>query len=230
MNEIEARLGYRFRSRKVLEEALRHASAAGNGNEGNSYQRLEFLGDAVLSLCIAEEMFRTMPDEGEGSLSKARSSIINNLNLFKVGERIGLTGALHTDPAVRGKGGGVTRKMVADAVEAVIGAIFIDGGYESAREFVLGQFMPERGGREMAAGFDPKSRLQEWCQANRLPLPRYRLKSATGPPHARTFEVEVTAGGRFEESGRGKTKKEAEMEAASKVLDALEGEQGELPR
>lgn len=215
-SRLEERIGYRFRTPSLLEEALRHASL--QGEQDRSYQRLEFLGDAVLNLCIAEEMFRRLPGAGEGQLSRARSAVISNIHLVKIGERIGIPEALRTDPSIRDRGGGVTRKMVADAVEAIIGAIFVDGGYESARDFVLGSFRDEGTMEEVEGSFDPKSRLQEWCQANRLPLPRYRLQGASGPPHSRTFTVMVRVGEGREETGSGRTKKEAEMEAAARLL------------
>ena len=224
MNEFERRLGYRFSSRELLEEALRHASTLGSGDgEKSSYQRLEYLGDAVLNLCVAEETYRKLPGAGEGELSKARSAVINNRNLVRVGERIGVPGALQTDPSVRRKGGGVTRKMVADAVEAVAGAIFLDGGFEAAKRFVLSHFGDEESSRALAAGFDSKSRLQEWCQKRRIHLPRYSLRSSAGPPHERTFRVCVKLQDGREAEGTGGTKKEAEMEAASRLLSALGG-------
>lgn len=218
MTEFESSLGYRFSSRELLDEALSHASLAGSEAGAKSYQRLEYLGDAVLSLCVAETTFRRLPLAGEGELSKARSAVINNRNLVKVGERIGVSRVLHTDPSVVKRGGGITRKMVADTVEALAGAIFLDGGFEAAKRFVLEHFRADAGPGEVVAGFDPKSRLQEWCQRNRLPLPRYYLQSATGPAHARTFSVRVElADGRAAE-GAGKTKKEAAMEAAARLL------------
>ncbi len=223
MNEFETKLGYRFSSRELLEEALRHASLLGSGAGERSYQRLEYLGDAVLNLCVAEEVYRTLPGAGEGELSKARSAIINNRNLVRVGERIGIAGVLHTDPSVRKKGGGVTRKMVADAVEAVAGAIFIDGGFEAARKFVRAHFRDEKGLGDIVAGFDSKSRLQEWCQKSRLPLPRYHLLSSVGPPHARTFRVRVELSDGRGAEGTGETKKEAAMGAAALLLAAVAG-------
>jgi len=221
MTEFERRIGYRFSSRELLEEALRHASALGSGAGEKSYQRLEYLGDAVINLCVAEEIYRRLPAAGEGALSKARAAVINNRNLVRVGVKLGVPAVLHTDPSVRKRGGGVTRKMVADAVEALAGAIFLDGGFEAAREFVLGLFREEEDSRDHAAGFDSKSRLQEWCQKQRLPLPRYHLLSSAGPPHARTFRVRVQLPDGRDAAGNGGTKKEAEMEAAARLLDAL---------
>ena len=225
MKELEKRIGYRFSSPRLLEEAMRHASLAGGNSGEMSYQRLEFLGDSVLNLCVAEEMFRRLPDTGEGMLSKARSAVINNRNLVRVGERIGVPESLRTDPSVRRKGGGVTRKMVADAVEAIAGAIFLDGGYSKARDFILKHFWEEKRVGELVSKFDAKSRLQEWCQKRRIPLPVYRLLEVTGPPHSHTFMVVAQLPDGMEAKGHGATKKEAEMEAASNLLSAVETEE-----
>lgn len=221
MNDLQERIGYRFRDPGVLEQALSHASLHPDGAPDRSYQRLEFLGDAALNLCVAEEMYRLLPAAGEGVLSRARAAVINNRNLVKVGERIGLGEALRTDPSVRTKGGGVTRKMVADAVEAVIGAILVDGGYEGAVAFVRRHFAGALVADGIEAGGDFKSRLQEWCQAHGYPLPAYRVVRTSGPPHSRTFIVDVRAGAGFAGEGSGRTKKEAEMEAAAGILDRI---------
>jgi ribonuclease-3 len=225
ISELEKRIGYRFSSPRLLEEAMRHASLAGVISGEMSYQRLEFLGDSVLNLCVAEEMFRRLPDTGEGTLSKARSAVINNRNLVRVGERIGVPESLRTDPSVRQRGGGVTRKMVADAVEAIAGAIFLDGGYEKARKFVLSHFWEDKRVAELVSGFDAKSRLQEWCQKRKNPLPRYRLVEVSGPPHSHTFTVVARLADGTEAAGSGATKKEAEMEAAQHLLSLLESEE-----
>jgi len=205
---------------------MRHASLSDGSPGTMSYQRLEFLGDAVLNLCVAEEMFRRLPDTAEGTLSKARSAVINNRNLVRVGLRIGVPESLRTDPSVREKGGGVTRKMVADAVEAIAGAIFLDGGYEKAKRFVLSHFWEEKRVADLVSGFDAKSRLQEWCQKRKATLPRYRLLEVSGPPHSHTFTVVARLANGTEATGSGATKKEAEMEAAGRLLSLLEPEEG----
>ncbi len=222
MSELEKRIGYRFSSTRLLDEAMRHASLAGGTPGEMSYQRLEYLGDSVLNLCVAEEMFRRHPGVGEGVLSKARSAVINNRNLVRVGERIGVPESLRTDPSVRDKGGGVTRKMVADAVEAIAGAIFLDGGYERAKQFALAHFWEEKRVADLVSGFDAKSRLQEWCQKRRIPLPRYRLLEVSGPAHSHTFTVEAKLADGTEAKGHGATKKEAEMEAAEVLLSLVD--------
>jgi len=219
---FQERIGYRFSAPDLLEEALRHGSAPAHEEGKRSYERLEFLGDAVLNLCVAQEMYRMLPLAGEGVLTKARASIINNRNLARIAERIGVPASLRIDPSVRRKGGaGVTRKMAADAVEAVIGAIFLDGGHDAALRFVRSHFrLPDLMGA-LVDGFDAKSRLQEWCQGERLPLPAYTLLSAEGPPHDRLFRVEVRVEGRPPAGGSGTTRKEAEMDAASKAISSL---------
>ena len=218
---FEERIGYRFSAPDLLEEALRHGSAPAREEGRRSYERLEFLGDAVLNLCVAQEMFRMLPLAGEGVLTKARASIINNRNLERVADRIGVPASLRIDPSVRRKGAGITRKMAADAVEAVIGAIFLDGGHVAALRFVQDQFrLPDLMGA-LVAGFDAKSRLQEWCQGEHLPLPEYRLLSADGPPHNRIFRVEVLVEGYPPVGGSGTSRKEAEMAAARKAVSRI---------
>ncbi len=225
MTILEEKIGYRFQVPDLLEEALRHASLA-EGKTRRSYQRLEYLGDAVLNLCIAEKTYRTFPSAGEGTLSKVRSAMISNRNLVRVGEQIGIPDALRVDPSVAGKGGGVTPKMVADVVEAITGAIFLDGGYDAARRFVVAHFWEGRETLPLIEEFDAKSRLQEWCQRNGTPLPRYRLVSSEGPPHSQFFRVSARLSDGRQSQGGGKTKKEAEMEAAANLLSLLQGGNG----
>jgi ribonuclease-3 len=229
LRAFEERIGYRFSAPELLEEALRHGSAQEQEEGKRSYERLEFLGDAVLNLCVAQELYRMLPMAGEGVLTKARASIINNRNLVKVAERVGVPASLRIDPSVRRRGSGVTRKMAADAVEAVIGAVFLDGGHEAAIRLVRAHFrLPDLMGA-LVAGFDAKSRLQEWCQKERLPLPAYTLVSAEGPPHDRRFRVEVRVEGRPPAGGSGTTRKEAEMDAAAKAISVLPAAGGEAP-
>ena len=228
-NGIEKRIGYRFRSPDVLEEALRHGSAQARRDGERSNERLEFLGDAVLNLCVADDIYHMLPLAGEGVLTKARAAIINNRNLVNVGERIGVARSLTIDPSVCKRGaGGITRKMVADAVEAIVGAIFIDGGYDACYAFVREQLRPGDFLSALAEGFDAKSRLQEWCQKEGIALPQYRLLSMEGPPHERIFRSEVRVGERSAE-GVGKSKKEAETAAAALLLSGIAGSGRETP-
>lgn len=160
-------------------------------------------------------------------MSMARSAVINNRNLFRVGRVIGISEALQTDPSVREKGGGVTPKMIADTVEAITGAIFLDGGVDEARRFVQAHFWDGRPLDRLVAKYDAKSRLQERFQRDGKPLPRYRVLAEDGPPHRKTFTVTVTARDGRSADGTGKTKKEAEMEAAANLLALLAEGEGE---
>lgn len=225
--ELEERIGYRFRDAGLLAEALRHASMRGEDADAYSYQRLEYLGDAVLNLCVAELTYHRFPEAGEGELSKVRSAVINNRNLSRVGRAIGISEALQTDPSVRERGGGVTPKMIADTVEAITGAIFLDGGVDEARRFVRTHCWGEGPVDRLVAQHDAKSRLQERCQRGGIPLPRYRVLAEEGPPHRKSFAVTVTTRDGREAQGTGSTKKEAEMEAAANLLTLLAEEEGE---
>ncbi|GAB4371802.1 MAG: ribonuclease III [Deltaproteobacteria bacterium] len=223
--ELEKRIGYRFRNRSLLTEALRHASLSAREDRASSYQRLEYLGDAVLNLCAAELAFAHFSEAGEGELSRVRSAVINNRNLGRVGRAVGIAEAIHTDRSVRETGGGVTPKMVADTVEAIAGAIFLDGGIEEARRFVRVHLWDDAPLERLAERFDAKSDLQERCQREEWPLPRYRLLREEGPPHKKTFTVSVTIGTGNPAVGSGRTKKEAEREAAAALLDRLSREE-----
>jgi len=226
---LEERIGYRFHDAGLLTEALRHASLLGREADSGSYQRLEYLGDAVLNLCVAELAYRQFPEAGEGELSRVRSAVINNRNLVRVGRAIGVLAAIRTDPSVRETGGGVTPKMIADTVEAVVGAIFLDGGMDEALRFVRTHVWDECPVEPLAERFDAKSRLQERCQRGGTPLPRYRLLAEEGPPHRKTFLVSVTIREGGSAEGRGGTKKEAERAAAERLLSLLAEDEGESP-
>lgn len=225
LRDLEGEIGYSFKSRPLLVQALRHASSLSPDSASMSYQRLEFLGDSVLNLCVAEEVYALFPEAGEGELTRARSSLINNRNLYALGVRIGLPETMQIDRSVRSKGGGVTPKMVADVVEAITGAIYLDGGFLAARTFVRDHLLADTAIIDVAARFDAKTRLQEWCQKERLPLPEYMPVGESGPPHARVFRIAVAAGGMRAESN-GSSKKEAEMNAAAELLACLEKKEG----
>lgn len=193
-----------------------------------SYQRLEFLGDSVINLCVAEEVYGLYPQAGEGELSHALHALVNNRNLYDLGVRIGLPDRMRTEPSIRTRGGGISVKMVADVVEAIAGAIFLDGGYDAARSFVREQLLATAALPAPGRWFDAKSRLQERCQKERLPLPAYRVVGESGPIHARTFRIAVSALG-LEAEGAGATKKEAGMNAAAKLLEKIGEREGRNP-
>jgi ribonuclease-3 len=191
---------------------------------GPSNERLEFLGDALLNFLVARELHDRHPEFGEGELTRARASIINNRELCRVGKELGVHAFLETHDSVRGKGGGVSRKMVADAVEAIFAALYLDGGEDAALGLLRTRFLSALRPEGHVAAFDAKTRLQEICQRERLPLPLYETISRSGPDHAPRFTVRarVRIGGGMEAVATGRSRKEAEGECASLLLDRLE--------
>ena len=225
---LEARLGYAFSDRGLMERALTHRSRAHEDETGTveDNESLEFLGDAVLGLVIAARLFRDFPDYDEGRKSKARAQLVSAATLAELGDALRLGDHLLLGRGEEKTGGRRKRSLIADAFEAVVGAIHLDGGYEAAEAFVERTFRPlleglRRDGVTPAGTCDHKSALQEWLQARAQPLPAYRLAGATGPDHRREFAVEVLVGERLVATGSGQSKKEAEREAARQALTVL---------
>jgi ribonuclease-3 len=220
MAAFEARLGHRFAERALLDQALTHRSAADpKRDQLDSNERLEFLGDRVLALVIAEWLAERFPAEREGDLGKRLATLVARDTLTKVAEAIGLAPVLRI-PASEGRAGLRERASVlADGVEALLGAIYVDAGLEAARGLVRREWQAM-----MAADPRPpvsaKSRLQEWTLGRGLGLPEYRLVSATGPSHQPVFMVAVAAAGR-EAEGMGENKRAAEQAAAEAWLAGL---------
>ncbi len=208
--------GYVFNDPRLLEAALTHSSTRRNIDN----QRLEFLGDAVLDLVTAEWLFQSLPAADEGSMSMMRSKLVNEEAMAECARRLGIDKMLKTADRTAVP----TESMLADAMEAVIGAVYLDGGMERARDFVkevLHETFLETvdGGDETWK--DPKNRLQEMTQARRLPAPVYKLIGKKGKDHAPLFEVEVNAAG-LKATGKGRSIKAAEREAAARLLEKLE--------
>jgi ribonuclease-3 len=220
--QLEERLGVRFRDRSLLDLALRHGSFSHERGRdpGKSYERLEFLGDAVLSLVVSDELYRRHPEMDEGGLAKQRARVVNEAALASVARRLNLANYMQLGKGEE-KGGGRQRPALqADAVEAVIGAVYIDSGYGVAHA-VVSRWIAELDEDLQRAGEDFKSQLQERLQRRRQ-MPRYRIAQEEGPDHARTFVAVVEAAGKPLGEGRGKSKKEAEQAAAAKALDRVE--------
>jgi ribonuclease-3 len=219
---LEERLGVRFRDRSLLDLALRHGSFShekGRDPE-KSYERLEFLGDAVLSLVVSDDLYRRHPDMDEGGLAKQRARVVNEAALASIARRLNLAPYILLGRGEE-KGGGRQRpSLLADTVESVIGAVYIDSGYGVSHHLVT-RWLGELGEVMQRAGEDFKSQLQERLQ-RRKQMPRYRIAQEEGPDHARTFVAVVEANGRPVGEGRGKSKKEAEQAAASDALTKLE--------
>lgn len=219
---LEERLSVRFRDRSLLDLALRHGSFSHERGRdpGKSYERLEFLGDAVLSLVVGDYLYRSEPDLNEGGLAKQRARIVNEAALASVAVRLNLGRYLLLGRGEE-KGGGRQRpSMLADAVESVIGAVYIDSGYGVVHAMVT-RWLGELADDIQRAGDDFKSRLQERLQRRRQ-MPRYRIAQEEGPDHARTFVAVVEVNGRPLGEGRGRSKKEAEQAAAAVALGRIE--------
>lgn len=224
---LQARLGYVFRAESLLQLALTHPSVAHEqGTPIQHNQRLEFLGDAVLQLALTRELYEKFPAFDEGPLTKARAKLVNRRTLAVRGRALALGQHLILSRGEESHGGRERSSAIADAFESVIGAIFLDGGYEAARAFILREFgdaFGELGAIPLLE--NPKGELQELLQAKSPDAPRYHVASATGPDHDRVFECTVHHGGQELARGSGKSKKAAESEAALNALKKLREEQ-----
>jgi len=220
---VRERLGYEPRDPGMFATALTHRSASGPNNE-----RLEFLGDAVLNLLVAERLYRDFPDASEGDLSRLRARIVSAEPLAEVAHELSLGDALQLGTGELKTGGFRRESILADALEAVCGALFLDGGLETARAFIDARFGPRIAALPAPESLkDAKTRLQELLQARGIALPRYVVEHIEGEPHAQTFCVscEVRALGRTGH-GSGSSRRRAEQEAAERVLEGIESEQG----
>ena len=227
---LQARLGYAFRDESLLLLALTHPSVAHEqGAPVQHNQRLEFLGDAVLQLVLTRELYEKFPGFSEGPLTKARAKLVNRRSLAVRGRAIDLGQHLVVSRGEESHGGRERSSAIADAYESVVGAIFLDGGYDAAREFILREFSSGFGEVSAIPVLDnPKGELQELLQAKSPVAPKYHVVSATGPDHDRMFECTVHHGGVELASGSGKSKKAAESEAAQAALNKLREEQPAL--
>jgi ribonuclease III len=215
---LQQRLGHRFAQEGLLERALRHRSFGADHNE-----RLEFLGDAVLSLAISSLLFERFAGSDEGDLTRIRAHLVREDSLHKVALSLGLPEVLRLSEG-EARGGGAQRvSILADALEAVIGATFLDGGFDAARALVQRMFGEIIATTEIGNwSKDAKTELQEWLQARRLPVPTYRIRATRGQAHAQTFEVECSVPAlSLTQQGEGRSRRLAEQEAARRMLDAL---------
>ncbi len=221
--ELEKRLGYVFRDRTWLAQALIHSSYAYEYPQvGPSNERLEFLGDAVLNLIISDFLVTIYPEAHEGTLSRRRASLVNARHLAGIARRLELGTCLLLGRGEEQQSGRNKPSMLADALEAVVAAVYLDGGYGSAREVVRALFQGSLNPQEGESSQDFKTVLQEYAQKWLKVAPEYQLVQETGPAHARTFEVEVRVAGAPLGRGRGKSKKQASQEAAHQALLTLE--------
>lgn len=222
---LEARLGYRFRDRGLLEHALTHKSKAHEDPSGGviDNESLEFLGDAVLGLVVADALFRTYPEFSEGQKSKIKAMAVSTASLAELAEQLGLGEHMILGRGEEKTGGRHKQALLADTCEALIAAIYLDGGLEPVRQFIIRELGPalDAAGQPNYFGRDHKSRLQEALQALGRPLPLYRIAGEIGPDHRKMFHVEVVVGNETLAQGAGRTKKDAEQDAAKAALTAL---------
>ena len=226
---LQKQIGYRFRDRGLLEHAMTHTSRANEDVTGGvvDNESMEFLGDAVLGFVIADTLFREFPDWDEGEKSKTKASMVSTFALARQAERLHLGDHLLLGRGEEKTGGRKKQALLADTYEALIAAIYLDGGIDAVRSFIKREFdaLVEDARRHGAAGpQDYKSSLQELVQARSQPLPDYRLIGTFGPDHEKRFEVEVVVDGEPLARASGPSKKEAEQEAAKKALGNLRSE------
>ena len=226
LTALEARLGHTFRDPALLRLALTHPSIAHESDVAVQHnQRLEFLGDAALGLVVTRELYQRFPAFGEGPLTKARAQLVNQRALAEQGRALGLGEFLIMSRGELAHGGRERPSALADAFEAVAGAIYLDGGYPAVSDFVLRCFRDSFGEFSALPNLsNPKGELQEKLQSKSSTAPCYEIIQSSGPDHDRNFEVLVTHEGRELGRGRGKSKRTAESDAALAALQALNNE------
>ncbi|WP_259780050.1 ribonuclease III [Aestuariispira ectoiniformans] len=215
---LYAILGHEFDNPELLQEALTHRSAS-HGRD-NGYERLEFLGDRVLGLCVADMLMQAFPDEPEGALSRRLNALVRQETLAEVAEGLGFQDYIYVGKAEDDSGARANPAILSDICEAVIAALYKDGGLEVARAFIT-KYWRDRLEKSSRPPKDAKSSLQEWAMARKLPLPEYEVVDKTGPDHAPVFTIEVSVRGREPARAQGEAKRNAEQKAAELLLERL---------
>ncbi|MDJ0894048.1 MAG: ribonuclease III [Alphaproteobacteria bacterium] len=223
LRELAASLGHDFRNDNLLTTALTHASAGGDAGApaGPSYERLEFLGDRVLGLIVAERLLERFPTEAEGEIAKRHAALVSRDVLAEIARRLGVGAHIRLAVGARADGVADNPGILADTLEALIAALYLDGGIEPARSFIR-RYWAEPIEADIRPPRDAKSRLQEWAMARGRPLPKYSEVSRKGPPHQPIFTIEVTLNGVGTETGLGSSKRVAEQAAAEALFERLE--------
>jgi ribonuclease III len=222
LGRLTTRLGHKFQDAALLRCALTHASATrGPGGPPISYERLEFLGDRVLGLIIAKLLFQRFPQEAEGDLARRLAALVRKETLADVAGELALGRYIDFGPGEQEGGGAENPSVLADACEAVIGALYLDGGLTAAERFVVPYWTPYLEAEHVPPQ-DAKTALQEWAQGRALPLPSYHEIAREGPPHEPLFTVEVRVEGQPPATARGRSKRTAEQAAAECLLAQLD--------
>lgn len=215
-SELEKAIGYRFKDQELVTRALTHSSTRGSGSRDDN-ERLEFLGDRVLGLAIASALIEAFPGSAEGDLARRFNQLVKRETCAAMGRSIELGRHLILSDSEASSGGREKDTIIADAVEAMLGAVYIDGGFDKACGLVLKLWQAQLAGKAQAIA-DPKSALQEWAQGRGLALPRYVEIARSGPDHAPRFVSEVRIAGCKPAQGTGTSKRAAEQAAASAML------------
>jgi ribonuclease-3 len=226
-DSLQSSLGYRFKALALIEEALTHSSLVNEQKTASPQhnERLEFLGDAVLSLVMSEYLASALPQSSEGTLSKLKAKLVSEASLAQVARRLSLGEYLKLGRGEDRSKGREKDSLLADALEAVLAAVHLDGGFDASRKVTRHIFAEELTNiatqqEEPGAG-DYKTQYQEWCQKRYDTLPRYATVRETGPDHQKLFEVELSIQGEVVGVGSGRSKKEAEQQAAKQALKQL---------
>ncbi len=218
MSSLEEVIGYEFRDKELLTEALTHKSHATESGSPRNNERLEFLGDSVLGLIVSYYLFLKNPSEDEGFLSKTKSAIVSRANLARWAEAIGIGHYIILGAGEKLSGGSRRHSILANAIEAVLGAVYLDGGLPNAEKIIIPWLEGQAPGE---LDIDHKSMLQEMIQKRHKRPPDYELMSESGPEHEKLFTIRVYLGKKTLGLGSGKNKKEAQQAAAKNALDYL---------
>jgi ribonuclease III len=224
VDSLQSSLGYRFKSRALIDEALTHSSLVNEQKTSSARhnERLEFLGDAVLSLVMSEYLASALPQSSEGTLSKLKAQVVSETSLARVARRLGLGEHLKLGRGEDRSKGREKDSLLADALEAVLAAVFLDGGFDASRTVARDIFAEELANiaaqQEQPGASDYKTQFQEWCQKRHDTLPHYMTVRESGPDHQKIFEVELSIQGDVVGVGSGRSKKEAEQQAAKQAL------------
>jgi len=224
LTRVECALGYTFRDRALLEEALTHRTFVNEAGGGKDNQRLEFFGDAVLDFLLSDLLLVRFPESREGELTRIRAALVDEGSLARIATGLDLGSGLRLGRGEEKGGGREKRSLLADAFEALLAALYLDGGIDAARRVVHGQFAALLESGAGLAGRDFKTGLQERARLERGQLPRYQVKEVSGPDHDRQFTVEIYLGDELMGEGTGRTKKEAEQSAAGAAWARLKAQ------
>ncbi len=229
LTALQGKLSYTFRNMDLLSTALTHRSYVNENPQSGASdnERLEFLGDAVLGLCVSDLLMKKHADFDEGTLSKIRSLMVNEKPLADLAAQLGLGDCLLLGRGEEHSGGRAKESLLANAFEAVIAAIYLDSSFSKTKTLIRRLMKPMMNDQALAAqSFDYKTALQELCQKKYKSAPLYTLLAESGPDRDKIFEIEVAAGDSVREIGRGKSKKDAQKQAAQKAWESLHSENG----